>query len=113
MELQDFVTETLKQIITGVKEATVHAKESGAELNPTNLTWSGGDTRIITHISNGAIVQNIEFDIAVTTTDSSKSKGGVGVFVGAVGIGTSAQSQEENTSLSRIKFSVPLSLPSP
>lgn len=37
MDLKDFVSETLKEIIAGVKEAQEYAKEHGAIINPTKF----------------------------------------------------------------------------
>jgi len=33
------------------------------------------------------IIQNVEFDVAISITETDDSKGGIGVFAGAFGIG--------------------------
>lgn len=105
MELKDFISETLNQIIDGVKDAQEHAKGTGAAISP--MAYGGEPGPEL----NGMPVKDIEFDVAVTATEGTKTKGGIGVFVGPVGLGTHGQSDTASSSISRIKFVVPLSLP--
>lgn len=98
MELQDFIAETLKEIISGVRRAQESAIDLGAKINP----------------RGGSIVEmrNVQFDVAVSTSEGAEKKGGIGVFVGPVGsVGSQDQSDLASSSMSRIKFSVPLKLP--
>jgi hypothetical protein len=98
MELQDFIAETLKQVISGVKRAQESAIDLGAKVNP----------------RGGAMVEmrNVHFDVAVSTGEGTDKKGGIGVLVGPVGsVGSEDQSNAASSSRSRIKFSVPLKLP--
>ena len=96
MKLQDFVSQTLEEIIAGVTSAQASAKTRGACINPS-------DTIIR--------LQEVEFDVAVTTTEGTQTEGGVGIFVGLVGPGSRGQSDSTNQSMTRIKFSVPVQLP--
>lgn len=98
MELQDFIAETLKEIISGVRRAQESAIELGAKINP----------------RGGSIVEmrNVQFDVAVSTSEGAEKKSGISVFVGPVGsVGSQNQSDLMSSSMSRIKFSVPLKLP--
>ena len=98
MELQDFIDETLKQIISGVRSAQESAIELGAKINP----------------RGGSVVEmrNVHFDVAVGTSGGAETKGGIGVFVVPPGsAGSQDQSDVASTSLSRIKFSIPVKLP--
>ena len=98
MELQDFIAETLKQIISGVRLAQESASELGAKINP----------------RGGAMVEmrNVHFDVAVSTRKGGETKGGIDVFEGLVGAGGfQEQSDAADSAMSRIKFSVPLKLP--
>src|ERR1700730_8705593 len=81
MDLQSFVTETLKQIAAGVRQAQ---KDQGE-----GATGSS---------------QNVDFDVAVTTSEGSDKKGGAGVFVAGVGIGAQGSSSAASSTVSRIKF---------
>ena len=98
MELQDFIDETLKQIISGVRSAQESAIELGAKVNP----------------RGGSVVEmrSVHFDIAVSTSEGTEKKGGIVVVVGPVGsVGSQDQSDVVSSSMSRIKFSVPVKLP--
>jgi hypothetical protein len=53
----------------------------------------------------------VEFDVAVTASSATGTKGGVGVVAGILALGAQGQSNQENKALSRLKFSVPISLP--
>jgi hypothetical protein len=111
MDLRDFVSETLIQIADGVKQAQEKATEIGARVNP-KLT--GGATHAAQHgflAASGAPAQIVQFDVALTVKEGSGTKGGIGIFAGAVTLGSSGQSNAENSSVSRVKFSVPLSFP--
>ena len=111
MDLRDFVSETLIQIADGVKQAQEKATEIGARVNP-KLT--GGATHAAQHgflAASGAPAQIVQFDVALTVKEGSGTKGGIGIFAGAVTLGSSGQSNVENSSVSRVKFSVPLSFP--
>jgi len=114
MDLQDFVSETLLQIVNGVKDAQAKASE-GAIISPKvncgtdvgaqlGYLWSGS-------MREGTFAQIVQFDVALTVTDSTEHKAGIGVFGGAVSLGASGKSAEGNNSVSRVKFSVPLVLP--
>lgn len=106
MELREFVAETLKQIVEGVKDAQAAVKTKGGQINP---RLSSGSQKLRTISSES--VQMVEFDVALTIVEGKGTKGGIGVFVGPLGIGSQGQSSSENTSVSRIKFQVPITLP--
>jgi hypothetical protein len=98
MKLGDFVSETLKELINGVKTAQKHALSKGARINPHTVV-------------NRENQQTVEFDVAVTTTEGTQTKSGIGVFVGPVGLGSQGQSDSANSSVSRIRFSIKIILP--
>ncbi|MEK6686370.1 MAG: hypothetical protein AABY99_08265 [Pseudomonadota bacterium] len=111
MKLKDFVAETLKEIVDGVVEAQKYYKEKGGSINSSSITFRTDHGLQIWNSENGQPVQQIEFDVAVTTTEGTETKGGIGVFVGPVGLGSQGKSDATNSSSSRIKFSVPILLP--
>jgi len=112
MKLQDFVSETLKEIIDGVRVSQDYAQGKGGRVNPSHLTHIGGKpySELWDH-ETGTKPQVIEFDVAVTAIEGKETKGSIGVFVGPVGIGTQGKSDSSSSSISRIKFSVPVILP--
>ena len=56
-------------------------------------------------------IQKLEFDVAVTATEGSEKKAGIGVAMAMFGAGGQASSNTMNTSISRIRFTVPVILP--
>jgi hypothetical protein len=112
VKLEDFITETLTQIIKGVKNANLVAEENGAVINPENAFRSNNGDILIDNSYSFKVVQEINFDIAITAAEKSDTKGGVGVFVSIIGIGAQLKDSMENSTMSRIKFSVPVKLPS-
>ena len=112
MELRDFVSETIIQIAEGVALAQERSTELGAYVNP---TLTGNTTDAVQHgflkSAHGA-AQIVGFDVALTVTEGKGAKGGIGIIAGAITLGGSGQSSTENSSVSRVKFGVPLILPS-
>ena len=60
--------------------------------------------------SGVTLIQPVEFDVAVTVSEASKTGGGIGVAVGLLNLGSAGQSTNEASSVSRIRFKVPLGL---
>ncbi|EIQ1514463.1 hypothetical protein LUR59_004661 [Vibrio parahaemolyticus] len=113
MELKEFITEALTQIVEGVHEAQVKVDASGAEINPIvrggidYVAQNGGGLAT----ANGNYAQLVEFDVAVTVTEGQGTKGGIGIVAGAINLGSTGQSNSENSSVSNLKFKVPVALP--
>ena len=103
MDLQSFVAVTLKQLIGAVKEAQQFAKENNARVFPDN---SGGK-----QAATGQTVESVEFDVAVTVTEGSEKKGGLGVVIAALTIGGTGQTSMSSSTISRLKFSIPVAWP--
>lgn len=112
INLEDFIAEVLKQSISGVKKAQQYAKENGASINSDRMYRmhkSAGDSFESADSGQPPIVEEIEFDIAVTASQQGNLKGGMGLFVPAAGIGYQAEKNTGNSTVSRIKFKVPVS----
>ena len=107
MKLQEFVAETLKEIIEGVEKAQRFAEKRGAAVNPRHAVYSPhrpvsqGDTR----------ARKVEFDLSVTASEGKEGKGGLGVVVGPLALGTQRKTDTSNLTTSRVRFSVPILLP--
>jgi hypothetical protein len=110
MKLQDFVTETIKEIISGVKAAQEYATGVDAKVNPTFRAVYGNIPRWVDS-DHGLIVQEVEFDVAIESIEGTETKGGIGIFVGPVGLGSHGKSEASSSKVNRIKFSIPLVLP--
>lgn len=105
MELNQFVSETIIQIINGVNKAQSTSKGTGALVAPQRY-GDGGYFYI-------RKIEVIEFDVAITTTDTTEGKAGAGIFVAGISLGGQAREEVSNQTLSRIKFNVPIFLPAP
>jgi hypothetical protein len=90
-ELRVFVASTLKAIAAGIAEAQ--------------------DTKIASAHGTGVFGFNapkdIEFDVAVSAKLTGKAGGGMKVAVFGIGANLGAEEGSENSTVSRIKFSVP------
>ena len=111
MDLKDFIKEVINAITNATNELKSELYETGVIINPptnggSNNTFEVGGTQ---HTLRR--VQNIEFDLALTTSTSTTGggKGGLKIFVVEANVGvTHARTNEE---ASRVKFSIPLALP--
>jgi hypothetical protein len=96
VELKDFVTQTLLDILKGVSDAGLD-QTVGRRIAPTE-----------------AIVR-VKFDVAVTAESTDTAKAGGGFKVAVLGIGASAGADlgtaSKNVAVTRIQFEVPVLLP--
>ncbi len=111
MDLQEFISQTLIQIVNGVTDAQNIESEKGAKISP---SLSGSAEYAAEHgflKSDAGPAQIVQFDVAITAKEGTGTKGGIGVVAGIVSLGSTGQSNTENSSVSRVKFSVPVTLP--
>jgi hypothetical protein len=94
MNLEDFISETLSQIVSGVKKAQEATKNKDAIIVPYHST--GG---------------NVDFDVAVTVVDGKETSGKAGISVWSIGAGLSGKLESSTSTASRIKFSIAIELP--
>lgn len=97
MRLDQFIAETLASVVNGVSQAQSEVQEAGAKVNP--------------YRGSADAIQNIDFDVEISTAEGTATKGGLGVFVGPVAAGTQGQSDSSSSSVGRIRFKIPLELP--
>lgn len=114
MELETFITETLKSVIAGAVGSNVFAKENNALINPTlgfydhsdqNLMWLDDVNQ------RKRVVTKIDFDVAVTASSEEESKVGGGLKIQVLNLGASSTNNAVNQTSSRIKFAVNVALP--
>ena len=109
MELKDFIKESIRNIVDGVAEAQEVIKEKGAEINPRKVQFRENGQY---NYHNSGKPQFVEFDVGLTSIQKSGSSEGIGVFLGSVTLGKKNDAGTEHTAVTRIKFSLPLVLPS-
>lgn len=114
MELDEFISVTLKSIIKSINDSKEYAESNGAIINPilmerefdkSTSIWrkDGEDGR------RG--LTKIDFDVAVTASNEEGSKVGGGLKIQVFNLGASASESEINQTTSRIKFSLDVALP--
>lgn len=108
MDLKEFTKETLVQIVQGVDEAKNELSTKHARITSHAVKNMSGGVLIDEHNTNAV---EVEFDVAVTTTETDGTKGGGGIkvvqfFYG----GIEASKSSENQSISRVKYTIPLVL---
>jgi hypothetical protein len=101
MELEEFIQTSLLQIMKGVKSAqqTWGAETSGGGV--ISPAWGGPE-------DFAKRVQEVKFDIAVTATNRTEGGGGGGIRVLAIDLSGKASRESENSTVSRISFSIPI-----
>ena len=113
MELKDFVSETIKSIIEGVKEAQSTAEQNDALVNP------GGLMRNTSNVSNNALWDNstnvyaqpVSFDVAVTVEEKAGGKGSIKILGGILNAEAGGEGGVSSGIANRVQFIVPVMLP--
>lgn len=105
MELNEFVNQVIISVIKGVNESQALLKNTNAIVNPSTIKdgyLSGTNRKVI----------DVNFDVAVTTSEEGNNNKGVKIsvfetFSGGVG----KETKTANQTVSRVSFSVPVVLP--
>jgi hypothetical protein len=110
MELQQFISTTLVEIIRGIEEAR---KQCGTCVAPRMMTSSTTEPNpgIGRDSKDGLALSLVDFDVAVTVEEQKNQnmKAGISV-VGIGGGGANSESIRRSENVSRIRFKVPLRL---
>ncbi|MBY0500199.1 MAG: hypothetical protein K2P74_11425 [Nitrosomonas sp.] len=110
MNIDDFVSETLKQIIKGVAVAQEFGNTCNAKVNPITARFHSSTEGHAYCTETGVPLQNVEFDVAVTVSEE-KAASEEGAVMGAISVSPANSSTTQNSSISRIKFQVLVLLP--
>lgn len=110
MDLQEFLSEAITQVVNGVADAQQKTAGSSAKVNPEFLKRGGEPDMGFTPTTEG-MASVLRFDIALTTTEGTDTKGGIGVATGIFNLGSAGASSAENSTVSRVQFNVPVVLP--
>jgi len=90
MDLQTFVTGTLDQIFSGIKDANEKRNN-----NLFKLQMNSGENK-----------STIEFDVALTISQENAQGGGGTLKVWGIGIGGNVENTSSTESISRVRFAV-------
>jgi hypothetical protein len=110
MDLKDFVTASIVSVLEGVRDAAAQATDS-AEVAPVLFDNHALDKAGILVSQAGGHVHMLEFDVAVTANEGADTKAGIGVVAGVFNLGAGGTSTTSNSTVSRIKFRVPIVFP--
>ena len=114
MNLQEFVTTTITQIIDGIRDAQDQQEGGEASLNPSVSNLASLNALPQAKYEDGTlgVLQNIGFDVEVTVLDSSDRHGTFVLQVGGVGRRLGGyESGSAPVGASRVRFRVPILLP--
>jgi len=118
MNLEDFVAESLVQIARGIEKADELLQDSGAIVNPRHVVPESPGPNAYGFLAENpadqgymAIVQKIDFDVAVYASQTTETGGKAGLMVAALGVGANASTEKGEKTESRIKFSIPFVFP--
>jgi len=109
MKLDDFVSETLKQIIKGVVAAQEFGNSQNAKVNPISARFHSSEGQSYCH-DTSVPLQHVVFDVAVTISEEQSSSE-ESTSIGSISVSPANSSSTQNSSISRIKFEVPVLLP--
>lgn len=113
MDLKDFVRESLVQIANGISEANAALEGTSAAVNPHNVQAYSTEAKAYGRLNDAfkekdALVELVEFDVAVTTESGTQTGGGIKISVASIGVGAEGKSTGSQSRESRIKFRVPM-----
>jgi hypothetical protein len=114
MELNEFIKGVIVDIRKGIKDASEELK---GNILPHDFTDANGVLMSKKRKSTGSgtnsenvILSNIEFEVVLMENNKEGGSVGLGVFLGEVGLGTKKSSEDVKSSLSKIKFTIPIVL---
>lgn len=111
MKIKDFITESLKEIAEGIRQAQdeVHAIINPGRLDEVDQKTPDHNSKfLIANKTMGRLAQVVDFDVAVTVSEESTREGGTGLMVVGIGLGIKGGNNVSTSSVSRIKFSIPV-----
>lgn len=137
MDLQEFVSESLTQIIKGIQKAQKDCKSTSAKINPKlrhtvvehekekHGSWRADPehvkgTGVLLDEHGQYTVSIVEFDIALTADRGTKTvREGSGLKLAVAGFEVGAEGRrgternESNSNVSRVIFKIPVKFPAP
>ncbi|MBY8963448.1 hypothetical protein KJK34_11850 [Flavobacterium sp. D11R37] len=113
MELETFISETIKSIIKGVNSTQEFANESNAVINPLVPTDDKVSQNCITYPNDHRkrIITKIDFDIDVVVSSNNSNETGGGIKLQVINFGGKNSATESNQTSSNLKFEINMLLP--
>jgi Trypsin-co-occurring domain 2 len=101
VELEDFIRSSVLQIMRAIKSAQEEWSTPASGAGVISPAWDGPDD-----FKNR--VQEVKFDVAVTAGAKNEGGGGGGIKVVALDLSGKISHSTENSTVSRIAFSIPI-----
>lgn len=114
MELEDFVSETLSQIVRGIEKAREETGRQATVGAQVGILPPGDNTGVgVMPVkgSNGDVAHLVNFDVALTASGGAEAKAKLGVVSGLLNTGGEARKDWQNSTVSRVQFTIPLAMP--
>jgi len=111
MKLSEFVQQTIEEIVTGVENANETIKEKGAEVATGRMDMSSSTGKVARDSISNETIHFVVFDVSVLAENEEGGSGGTGIIVGPIALGAKIKNQQKDSSVNKIRFSIPLLLP--
>lgn len=111
MELKEFIKSTIKQIAESVDELNQEFDGKQTFVNPTNIKGIG-EKPYVPFAFTDYNVTNIDFDLSVDVENKEGTTCKVGVLASVIGVGVSSTEGRVQHSESKVRFTIPVILPS-
>lgn len=112
MELKEFVKEAIVQVVEGIDEANAVLSEKTAFVASANIQTNKTYQSTVDKDGRHHYVTDMEFDVAINAQNSETKEGrGRVEILTVLNIGGKGSCENTTSSTSRIKFSLPLALP--
>lgn len=112
MELNEFITSVITNIVDGVVTAQEKCNDSGCVINPSGVSMTDRGMLFTGGSDGREFIQSIEFEVGLNKSNQEGSKSGIGVLLGNINIGKTGSNDEFISSITKIKFVIPIKLPS-
>jgi hypothetical protein len=108
MELKEFISETIKQIVDGVCIAQQDVSKSGAAVNPAAVVSS----QMYANIEGKKIPATLlEFKIVLMDTSAHENSKGIGVYLLGMDGGVKGKNITNHSTETQVSFNIPIVLP--
>ena len=113
MDLKKFVTQSLVEIMIGLKDAQDQLHDSHARICPTlgPAITPGGQNVLLGLSTQNRPIALIEYDVAIEVGGDSGASGEIKLAAGIVSGGFFGKGRNFDKTVSRLKFSVPVTYP--
>lgn len=112
MELKDFIAQTIKQVMEGVRDAQKLADEIGGMVNPKGQLYLSPEAAPFMDKDTTRIGDFINFDVEIEATEGNEESGGARISVPSIGgFGGKLFRKRSNKSINRVSFRLPVIYP--